>query len=398
MRIKLTDTKIEKLKAPDPSGKQKLHWDEDLKGFGVLCSGKTNAKTYVVQKDLPNGRTRRLTVAAVNEVGLEQAREVAEDMLFKLRQGLDPKAKRPTDWTLRDTLNHYLADNSNLRPASIKSYRRSIEQYLTSWADQPLRTITRDMVEKRHKELGATATRLGTGGYATANITMRTLRVLWNYAADDRIADLPKNPVRLKKQWFNLQPKDRRVKSEDLPKFYAAVMDLPSAIARDYLLLLLFTGFRRTEAASLRWDDLDFTDRTIRVPGKRTKSGQKLDLPMTDLVHDLLVRRGAVGREQYVFPSDSKAGYIAEPRFPLQQVAVTTGIQIAPHDLRRTFIDVAEGTPNISAYALKALVNHALGNDVTAGYMAMTAERLREPAQLVADRFKALCGIEPAGH
>ena len=37
--LKLTKTAITRLKAPDPSGKQTLHWDTELKGFGVLCSG-----------------------------------------------------------------------------------------------------------------------------------------------------------------------------------------------------------------------------------------------------------------------------------------------------------------------------------------------------------------------
>ena len=43
--------------------------------------------------------------------------------------------------------------------------------------------------------------------------------------------------------------------------------------------------------------------------------------------------------------------------------------------------------------ALKALVNHSLGSDVTEGYVQMNAERLREPAQRVADKLKKLCGI-----
>jgi len=65
---------------------------------------------------------------------------------------------------------------------------------------------------------------------------------------------------------------------------------------------------------------------------------------------------------------------------------------VSAHDLRRTFVTVAEGA-DISPMALKALVNHALGNDVTSGYVQMTTERLREPAQRVADRLRALCGI-----
>ena len=61
-------------------------------------------------------------------------------------------------------------------------------------------------------------------------------------------------------------------------------------------------------------------------------------------------------------------------------------------DLRRTYMTVAENT-DISALALKAVVNHSLGDDVTAGYVQMTVDRLRDPAQRVADRLKERCGI-----
>jgi len=49
---------------------------------------------------------------------------------------------------------------------------------------------------------------------------------------------------------------------------------------------------------------------------------------------------------------------------------------------------------DISTYALKGLVNHALGASVTEGYIGMTAERLREPAQKVCDKLKTLCGVD----
>jgi len=63
----------------------------------------------------------------------------------------------------------------------------------------------------------------------------------------------------------------------------------------------------------------------------------------------------------------------------------------------RTFITVAEEC-EMSVYALKALVNHSLGRDVTAGYIQFCPERLREPMQRVTDRLKELIGItEPEG-
>ena len=45
--------------------------------------------------------------------------------------------------------------------------------------------------------------------------------------------------------------------------------------------------------------------------------------------------------------------------------------------------------------AIKALVNHAVGSDVTSGYAIMTTERLREAAQRVCDKLKELCGVAP---
>jgi integrase len=78
--------------------------------------------------------------------------------------------------------------------------------------------------------------------------------------------------------------------------------------------------------------------------------------------------------------------------WPLRLVEKETGIKVAAHDLRRTFLTVAESC-EISPLALKALANHATGNDVTAGYVQLSSERLREAAQRVADKMKELCEI-----
>ena len=59
-RTSLTQRVIARLPAPDPGGKQLLHWDVQLRGFGVLCSGTTNQKVFVAQRDLPRPAGRRL--------------------------------------------------------------------------------------------------------------------------------------------------------------------------------------------------------------------------------------------------------------------------------------------------------------------------------------------------
>jgi integrase len=392
LKLKLTARAVERLRAPDPSGKQRLYWDATLRGFGVLVSGTTNGRSYVVQRDLPGGKTRRVTLGATNVLTAEAARKRAEVVLADLYRGIDPKAAARDRLTLRDALNDYLDRHKSLRDKSAADYRAGIERHLSSWLDQPLRSITPQLVVQRHAAIAEEVKANGRyKGETTANGVMRALRVIWNAAAEIN-PNLATNPVRiLRRSWFAIARRERLVRPDELPKFYAAVRALPNQIAADYLTLLLFTGLRRQEAASLTWDDVDLPGRVIRIPGARTKAGRKLDLPMTDFVHGLLAARRAIGHTHYVFPSNSKAGYLAEPKFFLNQVALKSGIRVSVHDLRRTYITMAEST-DISPLALKALVNHSLGGGVTEGYIQMTAERLREPAQRVADRLKESIG------
>ena len=93
-----------------------------------------------------------------------------------------------------------------------------------------------------------------------------------------------------------------------------------------------------------------------------------------------------------MFAADSASGHIEEPKFALAQVAAACGVHVGPHDLRRSFITVAESS-ELSVVALTMLVNHSVGNDVTSGYIILSTPRLREAAQTVADRLKELCGI-----
>jgi hypothetical protein len=62
------------------------------------------------------------------------------------------------------------------------------------------------------------------------------------------------------------------------------------------------------------------------------------------------------------------------------------------HDLRRSFVTIAESL-DIGVYAVKTLVNHKEGNDVTSGYIQMNTERLRDPMQKITDFILSSAGI-----
>jgi integrase len=411
--LKLTETSIRKLKAPDPSGRQTLYWDWDdrphseaVRGFGVLVSGRTNTKSYVVQREL-HGKTRRVTlgdVAKYEALGrpLEDIRNEAADMLESMRKGIDPKAQRRRDSeanvTLRATLDKYLA-NQELSAASRRHYRHMVEKWLADWLDRPLRDVTREMVEQRFRKIKTEVAKRGSDngrfqsepGAATANATMRALKILWNYASDSA-PTLPPNPVKLKR-WYKVPARERHVSGDQLPAFYQATSQLANRAMRDYLLLVLFTGLRRDEAAGLRWSDIDFSQRIIRLPAHRTKAQRKLDLPMSDYVHALLVARRALGYEnQYVFPGNGRTGHLSNPKDALHKVAEACGVRVTTHDLRRTFVTVASQC-RIPPMALAGLVNHSPGKSITAGYSQISTADLSDAMQIVTDRMKQLCGV-----
>jgi len=382
----LTQRAVVKLAAPTADGRQTIYWDDELRGFGVQCSGKTNQRLYIVQRDV-NGKSRRITLGTVSGLKLDAARRRAEDALDDLRRGLDPKQKAKA-YTLQEAVDEFLGPkgekHSRLRPASVALYRQ-IERLLKPWLNRNLSDITFDMVDQKHKELAKEI------GPTTANLAMRVLRIVWNYAADR--STLPECPVsRLKKRWYAEPRRTRHVAFEQLPQFYRALSVLESTTARDYILLLLFTGMRRREAASLRWSDIDLVQKVIRLPAEVTKAKRALVLPMSIFVYELLVRRRAAGTAgPFVFPGPG--GHITSADRPLYDVARDTGIEVSCHDLRRTFASVAADTPEVSWLALKLMLNHTTRGDVTAGYVQISTEQLRGAVQRVADKLLELCGV-----
>jgi integrase len=434
-RAKLTQKVVNKLGAR--RGEQLLVWDRSLPSFGVLVSGRTNTKSYVV-KGRVAGRSVRRKIARVDVMPLDAARAEARKTLLDFGAGIDPKAKakKASAATLGAICEAYVS-RASLKPRTAASYREAVARYFADWREKPIGAITRDAVEKRHRAIAAEVEardraaiarhakdhlhraerterdwpeasarhralfeaakeREPRNGFAVANGAMRVLRLLWN-AALDRDPSLGPNPVRLRKMWFKVPRREDLVKSDDLAKFYAAVSALPNPVQRDFVLTALFTGLRRRELAGLTWNDVDFKAGVVRLPAATTKSGRKLDLPMSDFVRDLLVARRGLGNARFVFPATSKSKHIEEPKSALAEVAASSGVRVSCHGLRRTFISHAESC-DISPIALKALVNHAVGNDVTSGYVVLSTERLREAAQKVADRLATLCGIaEPAG-
>jgi integrase len=250
---------------------------------------------------------------------------------------------------------------------------------------------------------------------------MRLLRALFNFAAaeyedskgEPLVRDNPVKRLSQQRAWFKVNRRQTVIKPYQLKAWYGAVASLRSGeietkrdgqgrfaygtssfssksnVVCDYLLFLLFTGMRREEAARIVWGDVDFTARTVTL--RDTKNGEDHTLPLSDFLVQLLARRYAESSEEFVFPGEGSTRHIVEPRKQMEKVTAMSGVGFTLHDLRRTFITIAESL-DISAYALRRLLNHKMRNDVTAGYIVTDVERLRKPMQQITDYILKAAG------
>ncbi|MBX3709655.1 MAG: integrase family protein [Gammaproteobacteria bacterium] len=388
----ITKTSVEKLPIP-PKGSlgqtgQKRYYDDKLKGFGVrVTSG--GAKTFIVEK-LVKGKLCRIKIGRFGELTAEQARKNAEILLGQIASGIDPLAEKHTakmrEVTLQEVMQDYLQARKSLKPKTLYDYNRVLTIAFVAWKNKPLISITKDKVAKLHEKLGKE------NGEAYANLAMRVLRALFNFAAgqyeDSQGKSLiTENPVKRLSQnraWYRIERRQTFIKSHELADWYTAVKNLGNETLRDYLLFILFTGLRRQEAAKLKWNQVDLKSKSFTIID--TKNRKPHTLPLSDYLFELFTNRYKNSSSDYVFPGTGEGGYIIEPRKQMAKVIESTGIQFTVHDLRRTFITIAESL-DIAAYALKRLLNHKMNGDVTAGYIILDVERLRKPMQMIADHL-----------
>jgi integrase len=395
---KITKSLVDRAQLPE-SG-QVFYRDSILKGFALrVTSG--GSKAFILEKRI-NKKLKRITLGRYPEITTEMARKEALKYLGEIATGEDPIANRQQSqaqqMTLDDVWQDYKRVKSNLRPNTYKQYKMFFNGPLADWMRERLTEIDKDMVLDKHKNL------LATHSPSYANGALRLVSALFEFAKfqyeDVNGKSLfPVNPIDRMghlKAWAKEPRRKTIIKPSQLAHWYNSVRTFKAQafsqgrqVFSDYIVFVLLTGLRKNEAASLKWANVDFDEQTFLVPD--TKNKEPLVLPMSDIVLALLKRLAQEKQNEYVFPS-KRSGYLKNTEKQLREFKELSELYFSIHDLRRTYITVAESL-DISGYAIKKLINHRSGNDVTMGYIISNHDRLREPMQRISDYFKEKCAM-----
>lgn len=226
--VRITKTYVDALQPP--ARNQAFLRDSELKGFGVRVTA-SGAKSFILEKRV-KGRVRRQTIGRYPDLTVEQARKQAQVLLGQIALGVDPVAEREAERARQVSLREAFADfkraRKGLKPSTLYDYERLLNVAFKDWQARPLVEISREMVQRRHTQLGETR------GPAYANLAMRFLRSLLNFASaryEDRNGDsiLRDNPVdRLTRTraWYRVARRRTVIKVHELPAWFAAVAAL----------------------------------------------------------------------------------------------------------------------------------------------------------------------------
>lgn len=378
-RQKLTFERIRKFALTEGKN-QAFLWDADV--TTLACRATRGTKAFVFQS-VYAGKTLRMTIGNINDWRIDDARAEArrlqtlidtgidpriakaekiaeaesqqaesrktkitftsawEDYLEELRTGISAKTKRP--YSAR-----YIADHINLSSRGGESKKRgrgpTSAGPLASLLDLPLSELTPENItawlskERQNRPtVTAYAYRLLRAFIKWANYQKKYQGIIHgDLAQDHNVRKMV--PVSASKAGDCLQ-------KEQLKSWFSAVRSLNNPIASAYLQVLLLTGARREEIASLRWSDVDFKWSSMRIKDKI--EGERT-IPLTPYVSELLnalaqFPNSDVNKEGWVFKSNSKSGKIIEPRSAHNRALVRAELpHISLHGLRRSFGTLAE--------------------------------------------------------
>ena len=171
-------------------GKELLLRDTELKGFGIRISP-SGTKTFFAEGNFNRSRqTKRRSLGRYPIVPLDTARGKARELLYQWYVGMD-KEKQDiktaqeaiSTFTLEETINRYFSARSLKSEAD---YRQVTRRVFGDWFDRPVRSLTREDIEKRYCDRA-----LKKGCKAQTNKAMRYLNAILNFASAETINGTP---------------------------------------------------------------------------------------------------------------------------------------------------------------------------------------------------------------
>ncbi len=291
---------------------------------------------------------------------------------------------------LSEALDLYLMTKP-LGERTKRDYKAFLNRCVPDFLELEIEEITKQQCLERYQQLkAACSARASSNGRGQANYVFRILRAVLNFAY--AYCDIQKaNPVgafTALGAWAPLEKRTTYIQLDELAIFYESLF-LLSALDRNYYLLLLLTGLRASEAASLEWSEVDFQRRQLTVLGSKAKSGRCHKIPISKELLTVLLELKELSTGRFVFGFEP---YSQHKRL-YESLELLNGFSCNPHALRRTFATLAKNKAGVDFQTIKRCLNHAQV-DITERYIQSDPEALRPAFELINTVIMSACRKE----
>lgn len=376
--------------------------DTPISGHVYLRDGTRGAVWYSKYR-LPDGRQvkRRIGPAwtdrgrpAAGHFTKRSAQEWLDAALAEARAGSLPGMVR-TGATFADAATEYLRwleHDRDRKPSTLRDYRSVIQTHLLpAFGGSALEDITTERVERW-------SALLASNGHTGNRTRVKILTILHGVMQRaQRVWKLPQNPVTAVEKPVSRSRVELDVFSPE--EIYALVRAAASEQDAAMFLMAAFTGLRRGEVIALRWRDIDFARRHIRVTSSYTervltspKSGRARSVPMAPQVAEALAKLANSGSQApedgLVFPGSGGSYMDGTALYRRYKAALRrAGLRdLRFHDLRHTFGTQVIGNGSVSILQLKDWMGHA---DIATTMKYLHYSPRARDADLIADAFAA---------
>ena len=369
-----------------PECKERIHWDDDLRGFGLRIYP-SNRKVYVVQYKL-HGRTRRKNLGKHGVVTADEARKQAKLVQADVARGADPSAERKSRLrspTIKELGKRFLTEHAALhcKPTTQYDYRNLLRGVLNPvLGGIKVSEITFADIQAFHLKRRETPYQ--------ANRGVMLLSKMLNLAEDWGLRPMNSNPTRRIKRYPE-EEKKRYLDEQEQERLgnVLAVMlqdgEISAYVFAAFYLLLL-TGCRLGEIQKLKWEYVTRTH--LELPDSKT-GRRRIPLPRDArvLLDKLPNRHG----NPYVILGTHGSGHYHDLQKPWRKIRTRAGLEdVRVHDLRHTYASVAVMN-GIDPFTLKEILGHK-NLSTTLRYAHLSDDAVQKAAGKIANRLAATLG------
>ena len=382
-------------------------WDSEIKGFGVKITPK-GRKVYVLQYRM-EGRLqpRRIAIGVHGSPWTpDEARKRALELKTEIAKGIDPlntRIAKKRAMTIKQICEDYRKFGcANKKPSTLAIDSGQIERHiLPLLGDKIAQDLTSGDIGRFVNDIaeGRTADEIKTkprglarvtGGKFTANRALALLGAIYSYAVKQGYST--HNPVKGVKG-FKENKKQRFLGSEEIAKLGLVLREVEQSKEENSysiaaLRLLIFTGCRKMEILTLKWEYVDFERQLLLLPDSKTGArAVYLSAPALQVLSSLKRKE----KNPYVICGDKEGQHLVGLPKIWRRIKKRAGLDnVRLHDLRHSFASMAAASGN-SLLMIGKLLGHK-NSSSTARYAHLAVDPVKQAMEGVAGKLSGLIG------